>query len=552
MWFNNLRNITYNVVASLPESNMSLFVIVDNVSFPLQSSSGILFKGEAPAAKYGYQYALFKNDEISVSEPFLRDPISENTVNEFFNRSRNTYDISPLPQVFPSIPIINKIKSDLHKDGQISTIHLWGEQAEVDNLHNNQLDDIKVKLNMDYIGLENVQSFENVKISVSGRSTRHTPKLSYTLNFDDKNGSSLYGFKNFKLRSLAFEPSYLREGLYISCSNAAGVPTNGFSYVRVFINNKPIGLYGLIDSYHDPWVAGEFANGDEGYLSGDMYEGTFAELTQKEFIISDLKYWGENLTKYELGQYKYIPGKKGHTQENFTALKDFTRFVDQTTENTPLEEWEKYFEVNGFMRNMALEDLLGNSDCFMAIGNNYFLYADPERSGRMIYLPYDFDTSIGISMFNMKLMLSGNYSDHPGLYFRPLTRNLFSNPDIAEKYQNTIFKLASELTHPSIMIPRIDSVANMIRQDVEWDKSLERVGIVPEISLEDIINTNDLDYDYIKKTFYPPEYETDHDHLDLSATFDQAINGPIDAINVESVKGFIIKKNNAVLEFYKH
>jgi spore coat protein CotH len=81
-----------------------------------------------------------------------------------------------------------------------------------------------------------------------------------------------------------------------------------------------------------------------------MYEGTFAELTQKEFIISDLKYLGENLTKYELGQYKYIPGKKGHTEEDFTALKDFTRFVDQSTEDTPLEEWEKYFEANGFMR----------------------------------------------------------------------------------------------------------------------------------------------------------------------------------------------------------
>jgi hypothetical protein len=201
---------------------------------------------------------------------------------------------------------------------------------------------------------------------------------------------------------------------------------------------------------------------------------------------------------------------------------------------------------------MALEDLLGNSDAFMAIGNNYFLYADPERSGRMVYLPYDFDTSIGLSMFNMGLMLSGNYSDHPGFYFRPLTRKLFSNPDIAEQYQHTILKLATELVHPSIIIPRIDSVANMIREDVAWDETLERVGSLPEISLEDIVNTNDLGYDYIKEYFYPPGYETEHVELDLSSTFDQAINGPINAKNVDSVKGFITKKNNRVSEFYYH
>jgi hypothetical protein len=145
-------NITYNVVTSLSEPSMSLSVIVDNISFPLQSSSSILFKGEAPAAKHGYQYAIFNNGELRTSEPFLRDPVSENTVNEFFNRSKNTYDITPLPQVYSPLPIINKIRSDLHRDGQIATIHLWGEQDEVDNLHNNQLDDIKVKLNMDYIG----------------------------------------------------------------------------------------------------------------------------------------------------------------------------------------------------------------------------------------------------------------------------------------------------------------------------------------------------------------------------------------------------------------
>jgi hypothetical protein len=60
---------------------------------------------------------------------------------------------------------------------------------------------------------------------------------------------------------------------------------------------------------------------------------------------------GENLTRYGLGEYKMKAGKnKDDKLASFTALKDFTKFVNQTTMKTSIEKWEQHLDVTGFIR----------------------------------------------------------------------------------------------------------------------------------------------------------------------------------------------------------
>lgn len=137
---------------------MDVAVVVDNVVFPLKPEHGILYSGEAPPAKTGYNYAFVDGADIKISESFQRSPLSleSSTLNEFFNRSSNVYNIKPLPQVFPPLEIIHRIKSDLHIQSQIPTIHIYGEQSTIDTLHGSQLEDLDVKLNLAYIGYLNL------------------------------------------------------------------------------------------------------------------------------------------------------------------------------------------------------------------------------------------------------------------------------------------------------------------------------------------------------------------------------------------------------------
>jgi hypothetical protein len=149
------EEITYSVVTSLPKPNMLVKVVIDDDhSYLLEADeSSILFRGEAPEASSNYRYAIYDGEgDTTLVESFSREPVSESTVNEFFNRSKNVHELAPLPQVYQPLSVLNRLQSDLHIEGEIPTIHLWGDQNEIDHMHQNQLEDVKIRLNMDYIG----------------------------------------------------------------------------------------------------------------------------------------------------------------------------------------------------------------------------------------------------------------------------------------------------------------------------------------------------------------------------------------------------------------
>jgi hypothetical protein len=191
---------------------------------------------------------------------------------------------------------------------------------------------------------------------------------------------------------------------------------------------------------------------------------------------------------------------------------------------------------------MALENLLGFSDAYMTMVNNFYLYSDPQ-SKRMIYIQADLDTTIGISLYDMDMMISGNYSAHPGFTFRPLTRNFFANPTFTSSYEELLLNLTQTLINPTVLYPFIDNVVNMIRPDVEWDQSLPRLG---KDQFAPILGGGE-DLSAILPLF-PAGFRTNW--TDIPQTFDSSVNGPTNSTTTESVKGFIKRKSDAILAFY--
>ncbi|KAI8090406.1 coth protein-domain-containing protein [Thamnidium elegans] len=529
---------------------MSVAVVVDKVAYPLEAIFGILYKGDAPSATTGYHYAFVDNKEVKVSEPFTRPPLKDGlltTLNEFFNRSISNYELNALPQVLEPLPSIHRINSDFHIMNQIPSIHIYGNTSATKYLEDNRLEDYKAVLNVAYIGLDNVQVFENVKVSLAGRSSRWIPKLSYGLKFDKKNDTTLFGFKNFKLRALANDRSYLRENLCHSSYKSIGVPASRFSYVRLFVDNKAAGLYGLIEAFQDPWSATEFADGKKGYKSGYLYQGVgYAQLSSGGFKISDLRYEGIDMANYRAGQYKIKAGKHKKRINAYQDLQEFTKFIDESSvSTTPESEWEKKLDVDGFIRAMAIEDILGLSDGYMTLSNNYYLYRDPNQNNRFTYIPADMDTTIGNGFYRLDLMLSGNYSEHPGFFYRPLTRKIFSYPNYLNKYKEYILKFTQTLVNPSIMFPYIDSVVDMIRPDVEWDQSLPRAS---KKEAKPFGGANASDIIDLAQNYNPPGLTFSVENK--TESLDVALNGPYRKDTYVNLKDFIREKSANVLAFY--
>ncbi|CAO3612314.1 unnamed protein product [Mucor fragilis] len=556
------RIIQYNVVDLLNQSE-TMGVKVDNATFPLKlrnNDTRILYSGMAPAAKSSYNYVHIYPNNTVVEEPFKRAPVMQNTVNEFFNRTWNNYSVAQLPQIYSPLPAIKRVSSQLHKDGQIPSIHISGNQTLFDKMHSNSTADLSVMSNISYVSLNDTLFYEDVEVSLAGRSSRWLPKLSYNLKLDKND--RLYKYRRIKLRALDTDPSYIREQLAYDIVKSVGLASSEFSFVRVFMNDQQLGLFGIIETFQDPWLANTFANGSTSYKNGYLYQGVFmTPESAAQGHISDLSYI-DNLTAYGDGQYKIKQEASKGDKINWKPLQEFTKFISTapTNQSDAVATWKKHLDTDSFLRSMALEVLLGYSDGYFAMADNYYVYQNLE-AGNYFYIPSDMDLTFGSTMFSLNDMWSGNYSTFPGLETRPLMKKMLQVPQFNKQYNELLTNFTSMLINPNKTNDRINNLVDMLQEDVAWDKTIPRVGdnLFGQIDPTAAGGNNNNETSSILGAVIGDAIPMDIDpataanlaqRINASIPFVTAVNGPTGYISLAGVKEWINSISQNVTNFY--
>ncbi|KAG0175356.1 hypothetical protein DFQ28_000970 [Apophysomyces sp. BC1034] len=546
------RNITYSVIITV-ESQQSVGVLVDNTLFPLSPSSDcpILFTGDAPESNEGYKYAKLNNGQVEEEEQFVRAPIHENTPNEFYNRTWNSTNVAKLPSVLPPLPIIDRIESNLHVDNQIPTIHFSANQDELDWMHTDVVNTVKVHADMTYISLNDVKTIKGVEIKLSGRGSRLQLKVSYNVKIPKKD--SLSGYRRLKLRGLVIDPSYIREHLTYDFMKSVGLPSTESSFVRVFINNKPSGLYGMIENYKNPWIKNEFGGGkrnDQGILYQGMALGNMLK-GPVSYACSDLGYRGADQELYADGTYRIKQEPNIDGPKDYTQLMELTKFLAEapSTSVDALQLWQKHIDTECFVRSMVAEILLGLIDGYITFVDNYYLYFNPQDQ-RFVYLPSDVDGSFGCTTVKLSDMWSGNYRTYPGMELnRPLVQKMLEVPELKQRFEHLLVELCEKLFNLDVMNQRIDDLVNMIREDVAWDKSIVRSRPVPkkkESATSNSFKNEDLPPPFVPEVLADLVVRTTKSKISL----DDAVNGPTGHISLSGVKEWIDRQSKATLAHF--
>ncbi|KAG0800639.1 hypothetical protein G6F22_002032 [Rhizopus arrhizus] len=523
-------------------------VIVDSISYPLEANKTfpVLFSGKAPSAKSGYHYAkVYVTDNSTLAEPFERQPVNQSTPHEFFNRTWNTHDNAQLPHVYSPLNSIHRIKSDLHRDNEIPTIHIIGNQTELDQMKGNTTADVSVKTTVSYLSLHDAFQFEKVKISLSGNSAKMMPKLSYNIKLHKKD--ELYGYRKLKLRSLSFDPSYIREQLGYDILKSAGLISSEFSFVRVFMNDQELGLFGIVEGFNDPWLSNVFAGGDLSYKHGYLYQAKFIGANNPA---ADLSYY-ENITEYADGQYKIKEDATGGEKDNYKPLMDLTKFIAEAPTNSSdaVNEWNKRFDMDSVVRSMAIEILGGYGDGYIANSNNFYLYQNLSGD-QYTYIAADLDLCLGNTnnAVGFSNMLNGNYSKFPGWGKRPLVNQMMRVSEFNQKFEQTLQDLNNKLFNSNATNPRIDDLAIMLKEDAEWDQKVTKDLYKKLLESFGISQPSDI--------FTSPQFAPvfkDPGQLDMAkrmldgVPFNTAINGPTGHITLSGIKEWfrVIHQNTA-------
>ena len=140
-----------------------------------------------------------------------------------------------------------------------------------------------------------------------------------------------------------------------------------------------------------------------------------------------------------------------------TDLQTFIANINQLNGLAFQTYIEDHFDVDRFLRLMAVGALLGNPDDYRAMGNNYYLYHDPvEEKFHMI--PYDYDHGLGqgwngfgdqglgdyslgldlITWFQLTDVFTGH--DHTHV----LSEKILAFPEYVITYQNYLLELIDD------------------------------------------------------------------------------------------------------------
>ncbi|ORX52010.1 hypothetical protein DM01DRAFT_1307194 [Hesseltinella vesiculosa] len=455
-------DVVYNVIA-YPGPNYKVAVNVDGKTYPLSESkdANILFTGKAPQGNYHYVILDKQYSEV-VREAFARPQVNTQTPNQFFNISWTKKDPVQLPTLLQPLSPVNRIKTKLHPTGEIPTIHITGNQAQLDALSRNRTSDDVLDVQFTYIESDKVQQFKKASFSLEGRSSRWVDKMSYELDLPD-GGNGLYGLHRMKLRAMRTDPSYIRERLIYDMSDSLGIPVSGAHYVRLIVNDRPIGLFLMIEAFKGDWLDVEFNNG-KPMKNGALFKAAG--------FVTDLKPLA-NLSDYQKFYTVAISPASGNA--DYGKLEKLTTFFANPPTGDHAELlWNKVIGIENFIRSMVVEIAGGFSDGFIATVDNYFLYDDLKHH-KFIYVPADFDLTLGNTLFNISKQWSGNYQDYPGFSVRSPTVNMMKVPILKARFEYILNQTVTQMVDLPHIQARIKALVDMLSEDVAWDTALPKV-----------------------------------------------------------------------------
>ena len=276
----------------------------------------------------------------------------------------------------------------------------------------------------------------HVGMRYKGNSSLHsawrsdTRKLSFRFNFDkfedehpEIDDQRFYGFKKMTFSNGFKDKSLLRDKIAADLFREAGVPAARGTFVRVYVDfgEGPtyFGLYTMIEDPSDEMLETQFGS-DEGNLYKPEGDAATWRADARTFVEDHFE-------------------KK--TQEDQADWTDVYSAWDALHANrSNPEEWranlEAVFDVDAFLRCLAVNQVIVNWDSYGLMNHNYYVYADPSNDGRIVWFPWDLNEAMLLNNRNgdvsTSIMLDMVNEEWP------LIRYLLDDEEYRAQYKNEV------------------------------------------------------------------------------------------------------------------
>ena len=301
------------------------------------------------------------------------------------------------------------------------------------------------------------ETIENVGIRVRGSTSRGAIKKSWKLSLDEfVSGRQFHGMERLNLNGDRDDPSVIRSRIAMDLYKKAGVPSPRLRHARLKINDgsEVEGVFFLVEQVDEEFAEAWFGNKD-GTLYKCRYRDERADL---RFIEP-----GGGAVYRDLGGREVYDEKRYDEASDYEDLAAFIAFIDESDDDEFAAGIGDWLELDGFLRAMAVDVVIGHWDGYWYGANNYYLYRN-EETGRFEYVPWDLDNTYGIDYFGIDWSVrsvesfgDGGFGSLPGS-LPPLMTRVLENPLFLARMKGYIREFAAgpfALASTEEMIDRI-------------------------------------------------------------------------------------------------
>jgi spore coat protein H len=149
------------------------------------------------------------------------------------------------------------------------------------------------------------------------------------------------------------------------------------------------GLYGIVEPVDKPFLKRRYDASD-----GDLYKCLNLNSSRGPDL-SEASLEGDNVGVKDVDT-NYRPEydlQTNETTSDHSALKDFVHQLNTLEGQEFVDHMEADFDVDAFIRYLAMGIYINNLDDYRFLINNYYLFFNTE--GKTEFMPYDFDISLG-------------------------------------------------------------------------------------------------------------------------------------------------------------
>jgi spore coat protein CotH len=222
-------------------------------------------------------------------------------------------------------------------------------------------------------------------MSASMSGTKKTP---FRLDFDryederpEIRNQRMYGFSKLTFSSNAHDASLLHEVMATEVFRDRGVPAARAAFYRVFVDTgsgaEYWGLYSMIEDPSD----GAMLDAQFGSHSGNLYKPDGPGATWASFD-------AESFEK---------KNNKPQADWSDVSAAIAALHAPQHDRRAWRSALEARFDVDLFLRWLAVNTAIDNWDVYGTMAHNYYLYADPAKHSQLRWIPWDNNEAFGRS-----------------------------------------------------------------------------------------------------------------------------------------------------------